>query len=209
MADQKIQTGNPTTTNPASPAEAADFMPIKNWDYIEFYVGNARQAAHYYATTFGFTPLAYAGMETGMRDRASYVLEQGKIRLVLTAGLGPESPFAQHVLLHGDGAKDVALEVPDAEAAYNEAIKRGAKSAYEPVTKEDSFGRVKRAGIYTYGETMHSFVERSDYAGPFLPGYREIPSDDEARQPLGGAGGHRPRGRQRRAGQDERLGEVL
>jgi 4-hydroxyphenylpyruvate dioxygenase len=151
-----------------------DFMPIKNWDYIEFYVGNAKQAAHYYATTFGFTPIAYAGMETGQRDRASYVLEQGKIRLVLTSGLGPESPICQHALLHGDGVKDVALEVPDAAAAYNEALRRGAKSAYELLTLEDTFGRIKRAGIYTYGETVHSFVERSDYAGPFLPGYRAI-----------------------------------
>src|SRR6478672_8546765 len=120
-----------------------DFMPIKGWDHIEFYVGNARQAAVYYQTTFGFTPVAYAGLETGVRDRASYVLQQGKIRLVLTTALGPENPIAQHVLLHGDGVKDVALEVPDAEAAYREATARGAKSAIEPTVTEDRHGRVK------------------------------------------------------------------
>jgi 4-hydroxyphenylpyruvate dioxygenase len=157
-----------------------DFMPIKGWDHIEFYVGNARQAAQYYATTFGFTPVAYAGLETGVRDRASYVLQQGKIRLVLTTALAPESPIAQHVLLHGDGVKDVALEVPDAEAAYHEAVSRGAKSAIEPTVTEDRFGRVKRAAMYTYGETLHSFIERQDYAGPFLPGYQTLPGAQDA-----------------------------
>jgi 4-hydroxyphenylpyruvate dioxygenase len=157
-----------------------DFMPIKGWDHIEFYVGNARQAAQYYATTFGFTPVAYAGLETGVRDRASYVLQQGKIRLVLTTALGPENPIAQHVLLHGDGVKDVALEVPDAEAAYREATARGAKSAIEPTVTEDRHGRVKRAAIYTYGETLHSFIERQDYAGPFLPGYQALPGAQDA-----------------------------
>ncbi len=151
-----------------------DIMPIKNWDHVEFYVGNAKQAAHYYATTFGFTPVAYSGLETGQRDRASYVLQQGKIRFVLTTALGPESPISQHVLLHGDGVKDVALEVPDAERAYHEALRRGARSAMEPVVLEDQHGRVKRAAIYTYGETIHSFIERQDYTGPFLPGYRAI-----------------------------------
>jgi 4-hydroxyphenylpyruvate dioxygenase len=169
MADSQIDTLRQET--------AQDFMPIKNWDHIEFYVGNAKQAAHYYATTFGFTPVAYAGLETGLRDRASYVLAQGKIRLVLTSGLGPESPICQYAYQHGDGVQDVALEVPDAAAAYHQAIKRGARSAYEPMSLEDQHGRVKRAGIFTYGETVHSFVERTDYAGPFLPGYREIKSD--------------------------------
>src|SRR5262249_2381749 len=151
-----------------------DFMPIKNWDHIEFFVGNARQAAQYYATTFGFTPVAYAGLETGLRDRASYVLQQGKIRLVLTGALGPESEIARHTLEHGDGVKDIALEVPHAEAAYQEALARGARSARKLEVLEDQHGRVKRAAIYTYGETIHSFIERSDYAGPFLPGYRAI-----------------------------------
>jgi 4-hydroxyphenylpyruvate dioxygenase len=158
----------------------ADFMPIKGWDHIEFYVGNAKQAASYYASTFGFTPVAYAGLETGVRDRASYVLQQGKIRLVLTSGLGPESPICQHALLHGDGVKDVALEVPNAERAYHEALARGARSAIEPEVLEDPFGRVRRAAIHTYGETIHSFVERQDYAGPFLPRYQAIPGAEQA-----------------------------
>jgi 4-hydroxyphenylpyruvate dioxygenase len=151
-----------------------DFMPIKNWDHIEFYVGNAKQAAQYYCKTFGFVPVAYAGLETGVRDRASYVIQQGKMRFVLSSGLGPESPIAQHALLHGDGVKDVALEVPDAENAYHNALARGARSAMEPTTTEDQYGKVKRSAIYTYGETIHSFVERGRYKGPFLPGYRAI-----------------------------------
>jgi 4-hydroxyphenylpyruvate dioxygenase len=154
-----------------------DLMPIRNWDHIEFYVGNAKQAAHYYATTFGFTPVAYAGLETGVRDRASYMLEQGKIRFVFTSGLTADSPIAQHCLAHGDGAKVVALEVPDASAAYNVATERGAKGAIEPVVTDDEFGRVTQSAIYTYGETLHTFVERQDYAGAFLPGYRAIESD--------------------------------
>ncbi|HEX9069908.1 MAG TPA: 4-hydroxyphenylpyruvate dioxygenase [Ktedonobacterales bacterium] len=163
-----------------------DFMPIKGWDYVEFYVGNAKQAAHFYTTTFGFKPIAYGGLETGMRDRASYVLEQGKIRLVLTAGLAPDSPICQHQHLHGDGAKDVALTVPDAEKAYREALARGARSALEPQVMEDANGKVKRAAIYTWGETIHSFIERDDYTGPFLPGYRAVQADD--RQSSYGAG---------------------
>src|SRR6478672_922692 len=155
-----------------------DFMPIKGWDHIEFYVGNARQAAVYYQKTFGFTPVAYSGLETGVRDRASYVLQQGKIRLVLTTALGPDSPIAQHVLLHGDGVKDVALQVPDAAKAYQEALARGARSAIEPTVTKDDFGQVKRAAIYTYGETLHSFIEREDYAGVFLPGYRPVKATD-------------------------------
>ena len=157
----------------------ADFMPIKNWDHIEFYVGNAKQATQYYCTAFGFVPVAYAGLETGVRDRASYMVRQGNIRLVLTCGLGPESPIAEHALLHGDGVKDIALEVPDAQSAYENALARGAKSATEPVVLEDKNGRVKRAAIYTYGETIHSFIERIDYHGPFLPGYRAIESNSE------------------------------
>jgi len=151
-----------------------EYMPIRNWDHVEFYVGNAKQAAHYYATTFGFTLTAYAGLETGVRDRASYVLEQGKIRLVFTSALLPDSPIGEHVYRHGDGVKDIALEVPDAEKAYQQALAAGARSALEPTTTEDEFGRVTRAAIYTYGETLHTFVERMDYAGVFLPGYRPV-----------------------------------
>jgi 4-hydroxyphenylpyruvate dioxygenase len=152
----------------------ADIMPIKNWDHIEFYVGNAKQAAEFYCKSFGFVPVAYAGLETGNRDHASYVVQQGKIRFVLSSGLGPESPIAEHALLHGDGVKDVALEVPDADAAYHGALERGARSATPPLVLEDEFGQVKRSAIYTYGETIHSFIERTNYRGSFLPGYRAI-----------------------------------
>ena len=155
-------------------ANSNDFMPIKGWDHIEFYVGNAKQAAQYYSLVWGFTLVAYAGLETGVRDRASYVMQQGKIRFVLTTALGPESPIARHVLLHGDGAKDIALEVPNAEKAYDEALRRGATGAIEPTVIEDRHGKVRRAAIYTYGETLHSFIERTDYHGPFLPGYRAV-----------------------------------
>jgi len=158
-----------------------EYMPIRNWDHIEFYVGNAKQAAHYYATTFGFTQTAYAGLETGVRDRASYVLEQGKIRLVLTSALTGDSPISEHVLRHGDGVKDIALEVPDAAKAYQQAIAAGARSALEPTVTEDSFGQVRRSAIYTYGETIHSFVERMDYAGVFLPGFKPVEEASAAR----------------------------
>jgi 4-hydroxyphenylpyruvate dioxygenase len=159
-----------------------DFMPIKGWDHIEFYVGNARQAAVFYQQTFGFVPVAYSGLETGVRDRASYVLQQGKIRFVLTTALGPESPISQHVLLHGDGVKDIALQVPDAEKAYKEALARGARSAMEPTVLKDDFGQVKRAAIYTYGETLHSFIEREDYAGVFLPGFQPVQATDAQKE---------------------------
>jgi 4-hydroxyphenylpyruvate dioxygenase len=149
-----------------------DFLPINGTDYVEFYVGNAKQAAHYYKSAFGFKSLAYAGPETGIRDRASYVLQQGKIRLVLTTPLSPESEIARHVHEHGDGVKVIALWVDDAEKAFNETVKRGARPFMEPVTEKDEFGEVKRSGIHTYGETVHIFVERNKYNGPFLPGYK-------------------------------------
>jgi 4-hydroxyphenylpyruvate dioxygenase len=158
-----------------------DFMPIKGWDHIEFYVGNARQAAVYYQATFGFVPVAYSGLETGVRDRTSYVMQQGKIRFVLTTALTPDSPIAQHVLLHGDGVKDIALQVPDAEKAYKEALARGARSAMEPTVLKDDFGQVKRSAIYTYGETLHSFIERDDYAGVFLPNFVAVEATDTQR----------------------------
>ena len=151
---------------------AADFMPINGTDYVELYVSNAKQAAHYYQTAFGFQPLAFAGLETGLKDRESFVLVQDKIRLVLTAPMLRGSTIGKHVDDHGDGVKVIALWVDDAKKAYEEAIKRGAKSYMEPQTEEDSDGKVVRSGIHTYGETVHIFVERKDYNGIFLPGFK-------------------------------------
>nr|WP_199083146.1 4-hydroxyphenylpyruvate dioxygenase [Pedobacter sp. ASV19] len=158
-------------------SKAQDFLPINGTDYIEFYVGNAKQAAHYYKTAFGFQSLAYAGPETGVRDRASYVLKQGKIRLVLTTALKSESPIAEHVKKHGDGVKVLALWVDDAYSAFEETTKRGAKPYLEPVTLTDEHGEVRMSGIYTYGETIHMFIERKAYEGVFIPGYQEWKSD--------------------------------
>ncbi|WP_432672444.1 4-hydroxyphenylpyruvate dioxygenase [Flavobacterium sp. SM2513] len=156
---------------------AQDFLPLLGTDYVEFYVGNAKQAAHFYKTAFGFQSHAYAGLETGVRDRASYVLKQDKIRLVLTTALKSDSPIGEHVKKHGDGVKIVALWVEDARSAYEETMKRGAKSYMEPTVETDEHGEVVRAGIYTYGETVHMFVERKNYKGDFLPGYKKWESD--------------------------------
>ena len=158
-------------------AQAENFLPINGTDYIEFYVGNAKQAAHYYKTAFGFQTVAYAGPETGVRDRASYVLQQGKIRLVLTTGLKSDSPINEHVKKHGDGVKVLALWVDNAYKAFEETTKRGAKPYQAPITLEDEDGIVKMAGIYTYGETVHMFVERKNYNGAFMPGYQKQTSD--------------------------------
>ncbi len=158
-------------------SKAQDFLPINGTDYIEFYVGNAKQAAHYYKTAFGFQSLAYAGPETGVRDRSSYVLQQGKIRLVLTTALKSSHPIAEHVKQHGDGVKVLALWVDDAYSAFEETTSRGAKPYLEPVTHKDEFGEVRMSGIYTYGETVHMFVERKNYNGTFLPGYVDWNSD--------------------------------
>ena len=156
---------------------AQDFLPLLGTDYIEFYVGNAKQSAHYYKTAFGYQSLAYAGLETGIRDRTSYVLKQDKIRLVLTTPLNENSPINDHLRKHGDGVKVVALWVEDATSAYEETIKRGGRSFMEPTVEKDEFGEVVRSGIYTYGETVHIFVERKNYNGIFLPGYKEWKSD--------------------------------
>jgi 4-hydroxyphenylpyruvate dioxygenase len=156
---------------------AQDFLPLLGTDYVEFYVGNAKQAAHYYKTAFGFQSLAYAGLETGFRDRASYVLKQDKIRLVLTTALNSNSAIGEHVKKHGDGVKVIALWVDDATASFNETVKRGAKPFMEPTVEKDEHGEVVRSGIYTYGETVHIFVERKNYKGTFLPGYQEWKSD--------------------------------
>lgn len=158
-------------------AKAQDFLPINGTDYIEMYVGNAKQAAHYYKTAFGFQSLAYAGPETGVRDRASYVLQQGKIRLVLTTALKSDHLIADHVKKHGDGVKMLALWVDDAYSAFEETTKRGGKPYLEPQTLTDEHGEVKMSGIYTYGETVHLFIERKGYNGLFMPGYVEWKSD--------------------------------
>lgn len=152
-------------------SDAEDFLPLLGTDYVELYVGNAKQAAHYYKTAFGFQSLAYAGLETGVRDRASYVLAQGKIRLVLTTPLTSHSPIAEHIKKHGDGVKVIALWVEDARRAYKETVDRGAAPYFEPAVERDGFGEVVRSGIHTYGDTVHIFVERKNYNGIFLPGY--------------------------------------
>ncbi len=153
--------------------EAEDFLPLLGTDYVEFYVSNAKQAAHYYKTAFGFQSLAYAGLETGMRDRSSYVLQQGKIRLVLTAPLHSDSPISDHIKKHGDGVKVIALWVEDARSAFEETTRRGAKPYLDPTVETDEDGEVVRAGIHTYGDTVHIFVERKNYSGIFLPGYQK------------------------------------
>jgi len=166
-----------------------DFMPIQNYDYLEFYVGNAKQAAYYFSNVWGFTPIANAGLETGVRDRTSYVVEQGNVRFVLTSPLGPEGEIAESVKLHGDGVKDIALRVDDAERAYREATSRGAHGVKEPGTSKDDYGIIKTATIATYGETVHTFVERQDYKGVFLPGYRALETNVPRRaRPAGLAG---------------------
>ena len=153
--------------------EAEDFLPLLGTDYVELYVGNAKQAAHFYKTAFGFQSEAYAGLETGLDDRVSYVLKQDKIRLVLTTPLEKDGLLNQHLNEHGDAVKVIALWVEDATKAWQETTKRGAKSYMEPKVEEDEHGRVVRSGIYTYGETVHIFVERKDYKGVFLPGYKK------------------------------------
>lgn len=153
-------------------ADATDFLPLNGTDYIELYVGNAKQAAHYFQTAFGFQPLAYSGLETGLRDRESYVIQQDKIRLILTSPLKGGTEIGRHIDSHGDGVKVVALWVDDAVYSYEETVRRGAKPYFEPIVEEDAFGKVVRAGIHTYGDTVHVFVERSAYNGVFLPGYK-------------------------------------
>ncbi len=156
---------------------AQDFLPLLGTDYVEFYVGNAKQSAHYYKTAFGFQSHAYKGLETGSRDEVSYVLKQDKIRLVLTTPLNSKSPINDHLRKHGDGVKVIALWVEDATKAWEETTKRGAKSFMQPTKESDSNGEVVRSGIYTYGDTVHLFVERKKYDGIFLPGFIEWKSD--------------------------------
>jgi 4-hydroxyphenylpyruvate dioxygenase len=163
----------------------ADFMPLLGWDYVEFWVGNAKQAAYFYEHGMGFTRTAYAGPETGVRDRASYVLEQGEIRFVVTSALREEHEITRHHGRHGDGVREIALTVPDATRAYGEAVERGARGVVEPKRIEDEFGSLEVSAIATYGDTLHTFVNRSDYAGPFKPGYVSVSSNGHANAGVG------------------------
>ncbi|WP_422350171.1 4-hydroxyphenylpyruvate dioxygenase [Flagellimonas sp.] len=174
-----------TTAIPKIHDSAQDFMPINGTDYIELYVGNSKQAAHFYKTAFGFQSYAYAGLETGLTDRESYVVIQDKIRLVLTSPLKSGTDIGRHIDQHGDGIKVVALWVDDATYAYNAAMERGAKSYMEPEVMEDETGKIVRSGIYTYGETVHIFVERKDYEGTFMPGYKKWETPDYNPEPTG------------------------
>ena len=160
-----------TTIASPAPSVAHDTFPINGTDYIEFYVGNAKQSAMFYRTAFGFDLLAYRGPETGVRDRASYLLQQDKIRFVLTSPIGPEGPIAEHIRLHGDGVRDLAFWVDDARDAHAKAVQRGARSVQEPTVMKDADGEVVIAAIATYGDTIHSIVERRNYTGLFLPGF--------------------------------------
>jgi 4-hydroxyphenylpyruvate dioxygenase len=165
-----------TQTRPDS-TETHDTFPINGTDYVEFLVGNAKQAAHYYRTTFGYQLVAYRGPETGERATCSYVLQQNKIRLILTSAFDPDHWINQHVRLHGDGVKDIALWVDDAREAFRLAVERGAKVWREPQVHEDAHGRVITASFCTYGDTVHTLVERSDYTGVFMPGYEPRTSE--------------------------------
>jgi 4-hydroxyphenylpyruvate dioxygenase len=173
-----------TATQAPAPADApVDHMPLNGIDHVELYVGNAAQSAYFYEHAFGFRRVAYSGLETGQRDRASHVLEQGRIRLVLTGTLRSDTEIARHHALHGDGVRSIALSVPDVEHAHDEAVRRGAKSVEVPNVVSDEHGRIRRASIATYGETLHTFIDRSEYEGPFLPGFeareKHTPSPDE------------------------------
>lgn len=167
-----------TIIQPApTPTQTDEFLPIHGTDYIELYVGNAKQAAHYYKTAFGFQSLAYSGLETGVRHKVSYVLQQGKIRLVLTSPYHSNSDIAEHQRMHGDGVKVIAFWVDDAEAAFRETTKRGARAYLEPTIERDESGEVVRAGIHAYGDVVHLFVERKNYHGIFLPGFEKWESE--------------------------------
>ena len=162
---------NTTTLTNKETATQTDFLPLQGTDYVEFYVGNAKQAAHFYKTAFGFQSLAYAGPETGMKDKVSYVIRQNKLTFVLTTPLKTDNPIADHIYKHGDGVKVLALKVEDAQKAFDETTKRGADAYLEPTKLKDDQGEVVLSGIHTYGDTVHIFVERKNYKGVFMPGF--------------------------------------
>ena len=184
-----------------------DFLPLRGTDHVEFFVGNARQAAYFYRAAFGMKLVAYAGPETGRRDRASYVVQQGKVRFVLTTPLKPDSEIADHIAKHGDGVRSIALWVDDARKSWEETTQRGARSAEEPHVLEDEHGRAVVASIMAYGDTLHSFVERGDYNGP-LPA-RLPRCTQRRRRPPRRPAAHRPLRGQRRLERHERVGQVL
>ncbi len=161
-----------TATTDKKQTTQTDFLPLEGTDYVEFYVGNAKQAAHYYMSAFGFQALAYAGPETGVKDRASYAVRQHKLTFVLTTPLRTDNPIADHIYKHGDGVKALSLRVQDATGAWEETTKRGAKSYMEPTRLTDEHGEVVMSGIHTYGDTVHLFIERKNYTGAFMPGYK-------------------------------------
>src|ERR1700754_677200 len=163
----------PATEARKSSAADTDFLPLQGTDYVEFYVGNAKQAAHFYKTAFGFQSLAYSGPETGVKDKVSYVVRQNKLTFVFTTALRPNHPIAEHTHLHGDGVKVLALRVDDATSAWRETTARGGKNYMEPTTLADKWGEVILSGIHTYGDTVHLFIERKNYQGAFMPGFRE------------------------------------
>ncbi|HMC99931.1 MAG TPA: VOC family protein, partial [Ferruginibacter sp.] len=165
---ETISISSATNTNTTT-----DFLPLQGTDYVEFYVGNAKQAAHFYKTAFGFQSLAYAGPETGMRDKVSYVIRQNKLTFVLTTPLQTENPIADHIYKHGDGVKVIALKVEDARSAFVETTNRGGKPYLEPVVMKDDQGELVMSGIHTYGDTVHLFIERKNYNGVFMPGFIE------------------------------------
>jgi 4-hydroxyphenylpyruvate dioxygenase len=163
-----------TISRPAAASAQTDFLPLKGIDHVEFWVANAKQAAAYYRALWGFTPVAYAGLETGVRDRASYVMVQNDIRFVFTAPLTADGELAEHVRRHGDGVHDIAFAVDDVASAWRETTARGARSALEPTELTGEKGVLRRSAIHTYGEVLHSFVDRSDYRGAFAPGYHRV-----------------------------------
>lgn len=168
---------NPSVKEALNQAATTDFLPLHGTDYVEFYVGNAKQAAHFYKTAFGFQSLAYAGPETGVRDRASYVIRQNKLTFVLTTPLRTDNAIADHIYKHGDGVKVLALMVDDATDAWQQTTSRGGKSYMEPTTHSDEHGQLVMSGIHTYGDTVHLFIERKNYKGVFMPGFKEWKSN--------------------------------
>lgn len=174
-----------TQTETLPVEQHVDFLPINGTDHVEFFCGNAKQSAYFYRSAFGFKLVAYAGPETGVRDRATYVLQQGKIRLLLTTAMSPEHPISEHVRIHGDGVRDIALWVDDAESAYIETTKRGARGIMEPTVFKDDDGEVKKSAIGIYGDTVHTFIERRNYRGVFMPGYKAVEGEDVVSRPVG------------------------